>query len=130
MGFREKSEENQRVAKKCSTTRAFNAGASRAYYSAFLLARHVLDKKQFDYPAFLTSRRLVDQKPYSHGTIERALVECLMRDGKNRLDIYRLSVLDSLYRRRIAADYRAESLSEVDLMDSLRELDDVIRVLS
>ena len=90
----------------------------------------MLDSKQFDYPAFLTRRHLNDQKLYSHGTIQRALVECLMEDGKKHPDVYKLGVLDSLYRRRIAADYHIESLSEFDLRDSLQELEDVVSVLS
>lgn len=130
VSYLEKSEENRRVAKKCTTLGAFNAGASRAYYSAFLRARYVLESKQFDYQAFLTRRHLNDQKPYSHGTIQRALVECLMQDGKKHPDVFKLGVLDSLYRRRIAADYHVGSLSEADLRDSLQELDDIVRVLA
>lgn len=130
VSYLEKSEENRRVANKCSTLGAFNAGASRAYYSAFLRARYVLECMQFDYQAFLTRRHLNDQRPYSHGTIQRALVECLMQDGKKHPDVFKLSVLDSLYRRRITADYHAGNLSEVDLRDSLQELEAVVGVLS
>lgn len=130
MSYLEKSEENRRVAKKCTVLGAFNAGASRAYYSAFLRARYVLDSKLFDYPAFLARRHLNDQKLYSHGTIQCALVECLMKDGKKHPDVYKLNVLDSLYRRRIAADYHIGSLGDADLRDSLQELEDVVSVLS
>jgi hypothetical protein len=44
--------------------------------------------------------------------------------------MFKFGVLDSLYRRRIAADYHVRSLSEVDLSDSLQELDDVVSVLA
>jgi hypothetical protein len=53
-----------------------------------------------------------------------------MQDGISHPDVFKLGVLDSLYRRRITADYYVGSLSEVDLRDSLQELEDVVSVLS
>lgn len=59
------------------------------------------------------------QNSYSISYVQTAC-ECMFKFG----------VLDSLYRRRIAADYHVRSLSEVDLSDSLQELDDVVSVLA
>ena len=109
-----KAEENKRVAKKCKDIGCFNAGATRAYYSAFQRAKSYLEKNGFDYAAFLISIGAdTSERAFSHGTIQRAVVECMMRQGKSRADIYKLNIWDNLYNKR-----RLFSLNEVNLLYS------------
>jgi uncharacterized protein (UPF0332 family) len=46
MSFTAKVTENKKVAEMCLKTGAYNAGASRAYYSAFLHIKSFLKQKE------------------------------------------------------------------------------------
>jgi uncharacterized protein (UPF0332 family) len=129
MGFASKAVENKIVAEKCLSMKTYNVGVSRAYYSAFLHIKNYLVSKQFDYKAFLNQRRSND-KEYSHGTIQNAVVDYLMRNGKNIADIYKLNLLDDMYNKRIKADYKSVDILEVELKNSLRELDTILSIVA
>jgi uncharacterized protein (UPF0332 family) len=128
VSFTDKAIENKIVAQKCLTLNAFNAGASRAYYSAFLAAKKFLIENHFDYKTFL-NRIGEKQKEYSHGTIQRALIECLMANGKKPTDVYKLTVWDNLYKKRKRADYYPANISAVELRESLKELNTILSIL-
>jgi uncharacterized protein (UPF0332 family) len=128
MSYSDKIIENQNVAKKCLAMNAYNAGISRAYYSAFLRAKMFLLDNNFDYDAYLKNKGLSD-KVFSHGTIQSAIVDCLMGKGKKITEIYKLNVLDNLYVKRRQADYNYENKVKAELVDSLNELDIVLSIL-
>lgn len=107
---------------------AYNAGVSRAYYSAFLKAKMFLLDNNFDYDDYLRVKGSSD-RAFSHGTIQAALVDCLMGKGKKLVEIYKLNVLDNLYAKRRQADYNYENKAEAELKDSLKELDIVLSML-
>jgi len=125
MSFKDKVAENKRVAEMCLKAKAYNAGASRAYYSAFLHIKSFLRGNGFDYETFLLQNNL-DDKVYSHGTIQHAVVACLFGKGKNPMDIYKLNCIDSMYKKRRRADYENDVIIEAELIDSLKELDTVL----
>ena len=126
MAFADKSAENKRVAENCMKIKAYNAGVTRAYYSAFQHIKAYLIGKGFDYEAFLQQHRSDDRK-FSHGTLRFATISCLMANGKKAVDVYKLGVLDSLYDKRRRADYEPETIIQEELKTSL---DDLATVLS
>jgi uncharacterized protein (UPF0332 family) len=128
MSYSDKIIENQNVAKKCLDMGAYNVGVSRAYYSAFLTAKMFLLDNNFDYDDYLKNKGSSD-KAFSHGTIQSALVSCLMGKGKKITEIFKLNVLDNLYAKRRQADYNYENKVKAELVDSLHELDTVISIL-
>jgi uncharacterized protein (UPF0332 family) len=128
MSYSDKVIENQIVAKKCLAMNAYNAGVSRAYYSAFLRAKMFLVDNGFDYKDYLKKRGLND-RVFSHGTIQSAVVDCLMKKGRKLTEISKLSVLDNLYVKRKEADYSRQNKVKTELEDSLKELDLVLSVL-
>jgi len=109
-------------------TGAYNAGVSRAYYSAFLHIKSFLRGKNFDYDNFLKKKKL-DGKEYSHGTIQCAVVTCLYENGKKPVDIYKLSCIDSMYAKRRKADYEEKLIKKPELEDSLKDLDTVLSIV-
>ena len=129
MAFADKVAENKRVAEKCMEIKAYNAGVTRAYYSAFLRIKSYLIEKQFDYEDFLQKKGL-DDKIFSHGTLQSAIVKCLMDKGKNLLDIYELKSLDDLYKKRRKADYERVNITEPELKTSLEELDRILAIVA
>jgi uncharacterized protein (UPF0332 family) len=128
MAFIDKVAENKRVAEKCMEINAYNAGVTRAYYSAFLRIKGYLKDKAFDYEGFLRKKGLND-RIFSHGTLQLAIVTCLMNNGKNLLDIYELKSLDDLYKRRRIADYEQVNIIEDELKTSLKELDRILAIV-
>jgi uncharacterized protein (UPF0332 family) len=128
MSFADKVAENKRVAEMCLETGAYNAGASRAYYSAFLHIKSFLKGKEFDYINFLKQIKS-DDKFYSHGTIQSAIVSCLMANGKKAIDIYKLNCIDSMYDKRRRADYESDIIIEAELQTSLENLDTVLSIV-
>ena len=129
MAYANKSAENKRVAEKCLELKAYNAGVSRAYYSAFLHIKAYLKAKGFDYDGFLRQKGLME-KEYSHGTLQAATVTCLMANGKTPVDVYKLLVIDSLYDKRRRADYGFENIVEDEMKTSLADLDVVISTVA
>jgi len=121
MSFADKAAENKRVAKKCMEMKAYNAGVTRAYYSAFLLIKGYLIDNNFDYEGFL-KKTGSDDKAFSHGTIRAAVTTCLMDNGKKPTDVYKLIVLSSMYYKRRKADYEEKTLLDFDLESSLKDL--------
>lgn len=131
MSISAKVEENKRVANKCREMGEYNAGASRAYYSAFQRAKSFLLIKKFDYQAF--RKRIhcgYNERDYSHGTIKRAVTECLLGEGKDSTEVAKLTVLDSLYRKRLKADYDERDISVKELDDSILELETILSVIN
>jgi len=128
MAFADKVAENKRVAEKCMEMKAYNAGVTRAYYSAFLRIKGYLTDKEFDYKDFLQKKGL-DDRVFSHGTLQLAIVTCLMDNGKSLLDIYELKSLDDLYKRRRRADYEQDNIIEAELKTSLKELDRILAIV-
>jgi len=129
MAFTDKSAENKRVAHKCMEIKAYNAGVTRAYYSAFQHIKAYLIGKRFNYKAFLRKIGSEDRE-FSHGTLQKAVTDCLMATGKKPADVYKLSVLDSLYNKRRMADYGWENIVEPELKASLDELNTVLTVVA
>jgi uncharacterized protein (UPF0332 family) len=129
MSFAAKIAENKKVAEMCMKIGAYNAGASRAYYSAFLHIKSFLKGKEFDYIKFLKQINS-DDKLYSHGTIQSAVVTCLMAKGKKPVDVYKLNCIDSMYDKRRRADYDRESIIEAELKTSLENLDTVLSIVA
>ena len=121
MAFTNKSAENKRVAEKCMEIRAYNAGVTRAYYSAFQHIKAYLTAKGFDYELFLQQKGSTE-KEYSHGTLLAATVSCLMANGKKLIDVYKLNVIGSLYDKRRRADYGYENIVEDEMKTSLADL--------
>lgn len=121
-----KSEENEKVAQLCQENGCFNAGASRAYYSAFQLLKGLLTKGNFDYKSYMQGKS-TDKQDYSHGTIRGAFVEFVeskFPDSKERkkcieaLKLY----LKSLYLTRTKADYNEETVTASEMRISLNQL--------
>jgi uncharacterized protein (UPF0332 family) len=129
MAFTDKVAENKRVAEKCMEIKAYNAGVTRAYYSAFLRIKGYLIDRQFDYEDFLRKKGL-DGRNFSHGTLQLAIVTCLMDNGKKAVDVYKLAVLSNLYEKRQRADYKQENIIEAELKASLNDLDIVLSVVT
>ena len=129
MAYTNKPAENKRVAKKCLELKAYNAGVTRAYYSAFLLIKAYLKAKGFDYAGYLRQYGLME-KEYSHGTLRAATVTCLMANGKTAVDVYKLQVIGSLYDKRRRADYGYDDIVEDELKTSLADLDIVISTVA
>lgn len=126
----EKAEENKLIAEKCRAMGKYNAGASRAYYSAFQMAKHMLSKDKFSYKEFLDQYfKGKDQHEYSHGTISLALRLYLMKKKIKKDDLDELNVWDSLYYKRIKADYDEKTINSQDMDRSLMELNKVLAVL-
>jgi len=129
MAFADKAAENKRVAEKCMEMEAYNAGVTRAYYSAFLLIKGYLTDKRFDYEGFLRKKGLND-KVFSHGTLQAAATDCLMKNGKKPVDVYKLLVLSSLYEKRQRADYQRGNILKNELITSLKDLNTVLSVVT
>ena len=128
MSYHDKVAENKRVAEKCLDLRAYNAGVSRAYYAAFLHIKNYLESSQFDYTKFLQQHK-PDDKSFSHGTLQSAVVKCLMDNGKKNADVYKLMVLGNMYKKRRIADYDIRNIQEIDLKDSLQDLNTILSVV-
>ena len=128
MAFADKSAENKRVAEKCMEIKAYNAGVTRAYYAAFLRIKGYLTDNNFDYGGFLRKNGLND-KIFSHGTLQFAIVTCLVDSGKEWADIYDLKSLDDLYKKRRKADYEHGNIIEAELKNSLKELNRILAIV-
>jgi uncharacterized protein (UPF0332 family) len=128
MSFAIKVTENKKVAEICMNTGAYNAGVSRAYYSAFLHIKSFLRGKNFDYDNFLKRKKL-DGKAYSHGTIQSAVVTCLYENGKNPVDICKINCIDSMYAKRRKADYEEKLIIKPELEYSLKDLEMVLSIV-
>jgi uncharacterized protein (UPF0332 family) len=129
MSYKKKVAENKKVAEKCMEIKAYNAGVTRAYYSAFLHIKDYLLSNNFDYTDFLR-RKGKNEKAFSHGTIQEAAVSCLMINGKSPIEVYRLAILDNLYSKRRRADYEKGEIIEAELNTSLKDLDTVLSTVS
>ena len=128
MSYKSKVTENKMVAEKCLDIQAYNAGVTRAYYSAFQHIKAYLIGRGFDYKAFLLQKNSTERE-YSHGTLQAAVTDCLMTAGKKPTDIYKIKVLGSLYAKRRIADYEKERIIEEELKDSLKDLNTVLSVV-
>ena len=129
MGYSEKIQENKRIVKKCRDISAFNVGASRAYYCAFISIKKYLVGKEYDYSQFLVNIEKTSEREFSHGTIKRALFECLMRNGNTLSNSSKLNVIDNLYRKRRIADYDDKCITNSQFEDSVRELEIIMNVI-
>ena len=129
MSLKDKVAENKRVAKKCMEINAYNAGVTRAYYSAFQQIKAYLEEKKFDYKSFL-KRTNPNEREYSHGTLQAAVTDCLITNGKKLTDIYKIRVLGSLYSRRRRADYESDVIIEDELKTSLDDLETVLSIVA
>jgi len=128
MSFQDKVTENKKVARKCMEIKAYNAGVSRAYYSAFLHIKAYLKSKGFDYKSFIQNKP--KEREYSHGSIRSAIVTCLMANGKSPADAYKMRVLDSMYDKRRRADYNPDNIIEGELKTSLDDLEIVLSTVT
>lgn len=68
-------------------------------------------------------------KKYSHGTIQRAVIECLLKEGTNLSNLQGLTVWDSLYEKRKIADYYDSLIDETTLNRCLMDLDTVLSII-
>jgi hypothetical protein len=69
------------------------------------------------------------ERDYSHGTIKKALFDCMLSDGKTISNASQLNLLDNLYRKRRIADYEDRDIIEPQFRDSLRELSVIETIL-
>lgn len=122
MGYSEKVLENQKVLKKCRDVSAYNVGASRAYYCAFINIKKYLVSKGYDYSQFLEDIGKTGEREFSHGTVKRALFNCLLANGNALSNVSQINVMDNLYRKRRTADYEDRDVSSSQFDDSIREL--------
>lgn len=129
MSYSEKAAENKKVAEKCVALQAYNAGVTRAYYSAFQHVKAYLISKRFNYNLFLQNKKSADRE-FSHGTMQAAITSCLMAHGKNPADICKMRVLSNLYHKRKKADYEPDNIIEAELVTSLKDLDTVLTVVA
>lgn len=129
MSYLEKIEENKRVLKKCTDINAYNVGASRSYYCAFLSMKNFLTSKNFDYKFFLKEIGRQDEREYSHGTIKQALFRCLLSNGYTLREISSLNKIDNLYFKRRIADYKKKNITENEFNDSLAELNAITSII-
>ena len=108
----------------------YNAGASRAYYSAFQLAKAFLVMCSFDYEKYLQGKSSNPEKDsFSHGTIVGALKKCIkdnFPDTTQRAKIEnKMILMNQLYKNRRIADYENTSISKTDLNISLNALKEI-----
>jgi uncharacterized protein (UPF0332 family) len=129
MVFADKVAENKRVAEKCMEIKAYNAGVTRAYYSAFLSIKGYLIEKKFDYKDFLRQNK-PDDREFSHGTIQAAATICLEENGRDPVDVSKLVVLSNLYKKRRRADYEQKNIIEDELKNSLNDLNTVLSIVT
>ncbi|HQF74358.1 MAG TPA: hypothetical protein PK786_10755 [Treponemataceae bacterium] len=122
MSFADKVIENQRILKKCKDVSAFNVGASRAYYCAFIDIKRYLISKGYDYNQFLGDIGKTGERVFSHGTVKKALFQCLLEHGNILSNVSQLNVLDNLYWKRRTADYEDRGITSTQFDDSIREL--------
>jgi len=128
MSYEDKVAENKMVAKKCLEMKAYNAGVTRAYYSAFLRIKAYLKRNQFDYNLFI--QNFPREREYSHGTLQAAITKCLSENGKTLIDICNVRVLSNLYEKRRRADYESGNIIEDELKASLKDLDTVLSIVA
>ena len=84
---------------------------------------------KFDYREFLKKRGVgYEERPFSHGTIRLATITFLTGKGKHA-DAFKLHALDNMYKKRRTADYEDRKLHEIDLKDSLRDLNTILSVV-
>lgn len=129
MGYDDKVVENRRVLKKCRDLEAYNVGASRAYYCAFIGIKKYLINNGYDYKKFLMNIGNCGEREYSHGTVKKALFDCIICSGKKISNVNQLNILDNLYRKRRVADYEDKSIVLQQFDDSIRELDIIESIL-
>lgn len=125
-----KSQENETAANMCLQSGLYNAGASRAYYSAFQYAKAFLIRYNFDYETYLIGKSGNPQKDsFSHGTIVGALKKCIednFPDTKQRATIEnKMILMNQLYKNRRIADYENTPISKMDLNISLNALKEI-----
>lgn len=130
MSLKLKSDENSRTAKRCIEISAYNAGASRAYYSTFQRAKSLLKSKGFDYKSFRQKIGELGEKDFSHGTIQRALEYYLEHHHCSKDDIISLNRWDQLYYKRIRADYWNDMTTKQDLVEALSDMDTILEIIS
>lgn len=128
MSFDDKIIENKKIVKKCSDLKTYNVGASRAYYCAFISIKRFLVNNGYDYSAFLLSIGKTNEREYSHSTIKRAFVECLLAQGKTIRNMSCYNFLDNLYYKRRTADYEDRVISQKQFDDSCIELDSILKL--
>lgn len=125
-----KSQENKTAADLCKKASLFNAGASRAYYAIYQIAKHILDTKKYDYKAFIEQNHLNGTKPYSHGTMPSALVDCIKNNFPKSKEqekcIHAINVyMNSLYAYRVKADYKNENLTQTELNIAINQMNKI-----
>jgi uncharacterized protein (UPF0332 family) len=129
MSLLEKSGENKRVAEKCLSLKAYNAGVSRAYYAAFQRADHFLSiSGVFDYGEFLERNR-IERQYIPHGKMKQAIAECLLKTGK-AANLAKITIFDNLYHKRRKADYTDTMYGEDDLKISISDLEVVLAIIA
>ena len=129
MSYADKVKEHQRVLKKCELMKEYNVGASIAYYCAFLGIKGYLIDKSFDNAAFLNQNNLSKQRQYSHGTIQRAFIQCLLAHGNTIRNVSKLNAVDLLYKKRKKADYTDFNISDKEFNESILDLEDILNIL-
>ena len=129
MSYIDKINEHKQILKKCKDSAAFNIGAGRAYYCVFISIKKYLVDKQFDYLTFLRDSNKSNERAYSHGTIKAALFKCLLNNKNTITDISKLNIIDNLYRKRKIADYDERNISEIEFLDSFKEMKIILDIL-
>jgi uncharacterized protein (UPF0332 family) len=129
MSLLEKSNENKKVAEKCLDIRAYNAGISRAYYAAFQGVEYVLrNSTEFDYNGFLRAHQ-IDREHIPHGKMQLAMAKFLLA-RKGKINMGNVAAYDELYHSRKMADYSSYMYSEPDLVQSLKDMETILGLIT
>lgn len=122
MPYTKKIDEYKKIIDKCDSMAAYNTGANRTYYCAFIKIKNYLITEGFDYEQFLDTIGKGDEREFSHGTIKKAFFDCLLANGNKIKSPHNINILDNLYKKRITADYKDRLINKTDFETCKREL--------
>ncbi|CEM61666.1 conserved hypothetical protein [Treponema phagedenis] len=126
MSFQQKI--NERIAQECKKLKAFNVGASRAYYCAFLKAKDYLIANGISKQKYKQMVKNKKERAYSHGSIQKVLYT-VKSTKNNKIDWSTLFLCwDNLYKQRIVADYDEQLITEDNFDKILSDLQFVLAI--
>lgn len=124
MSLSDKAEENYRAVELCIQNQLYNAAASRAYYTVFQMMKWYLENSNFNFQDFIDNASPPDKRPYRHGNIKNAMTYYL-KNKTPPISSARLFQFNNLYKMRIKADYKKDSLTEREINNIKQWLDGI-----
>jgi len=97
----------------------------------FQKIKFILLRDGFDYSGYIISLKK-EEKCFSHGTIRGAVIAHITKNKKitiNLNDLAAINNIDFLYKKRIAADYKDESVSDKDVAKCMQYCGEIIDFL-